>query len=86
MLTHFVVRVPKTSKYRLQHDVIQRMTLIVFGTFHFDKLLEFSKRKDLEGWIENSNIVKTIKSSVDDMMPLLMIDEKKWLQYKQKMC
>ena len=61
MLTHFVVRVPKTGKYRLQHDVIQRMTLIVFGTIHFEKFLEFSKRKDLEGWIENSNIIKTIE-------------------------
>ena len=35
----FVDKVPKTSKYRCQHDVIKRTTLIIFGTFHFEKLI-----------------------------------------------
>ena len=43
MAWEFEDNVPETSKYRLQHGVIKRMTLIVFGTFHFDKLLELSK-------------------------------------------
>ena len=55
------------------------MTLVVFGTFHFDTLLELSKLEDIEGWIEKSSTVKT----VNDIMPSLMINEKKWLQYEQ---
>ena len=61
MAWEFVDKVPETSKYRLQHNVIKRMTLIVFGTFHFDKLYEMTKRGDLEGWIERNSIVKTVK-------------------------
>ena len=78
-------KVPKTSKYRFQHDVIKRTTLIVFGTFHFDKLLERSKPEDLEGWIKEDNTVNTIKSSSDDIDPSLFIDKEMNLQYKQKM-
>ena len=85
MSWEFVDKVPKTSKYRLQHDVIKRMTLIVFGTFHFDKLLELSKPEDLEGWIKEGNTVNTIKSSSDDIVPLLFIDKGMNLQYEQKM-
>lgn len=48
----FIVEKTETSKYILQHDVIKRMTIIVFGTYHFDKLLEFSKREELKGWIK----------------------------------
>ena len=76
MAWEFVNEVPETSKYKLQHNVIKRMTLIVFGTFHFDKLLELTKREDLEGWIEKSSIFKTVKSSVDEIMPILIIDGK----------
>ena len=43
-----------------------------------------SKPEYLEGWIKEKGTIKTIKSSSDDMMPSLMIDEKKWLQYDQK--
>ena len=77
MAWEFVDKMHETSKYRLQHNVIKRMTLIVFGNFHFDKLLEMTKRGDLEGWIERNNIVKTVKKAVDDMMPILIIDGKK---------
>nr|XP_022296993.1 uncharacterized protein LOC111106563 [Crassostrea virginica] len=85
MSWEFVDKVPKRSKYRLQHDVIKRMTLIVFGTFHFDKLLELSKPEDLEGWIKKSNTVNTIRSSSDDIVPSLFIDKEMNLQYEQKM-
>ncbi|XP_078339364.1 uncharacterized protein LOC111107586 isoform X2 [Crassostrea virginica] len=85
MSWEFVDKVPKTSKYRLQHDVINRMTLIVFGTFHFDKLLELSKPEDLKGWIKEKGTVNTIKSSSDDIVPLLFIDKGMNLQYEQKM-
>ena len=44
-----------------------------------------TKRGDLEGWIERNSIVKTVKKAVDDMMPILIIDEKKWKQYEEKM-
>ena len=84
MSWEFVNKVPNSNKYRLQHEVIKRMTLVVFGTFHFSKLLELTKREDLEGWIEKSSFVKNIKSSVDEIMPLLFINGKQWLQYKQK--
>lgn len=32
------------------------MTLIVFGTHHFDKLLELSNPEDLKGWIKQKKI------------------------------
>ena len=85
MAREFVDKVPKTSKYRLQHDVIKRMTLIVFGTFHFDKLLELSKPEDLEGWIKKKDLRTTLKNVVGDVMPSLLIDGKEWLQHEQKM-
>ena len=85
MSWEFVDKVPNTRKYRLQHDVIKRMTLIVFGTFHFDKLLELSKPEDLDGWIKMDNTVNTITNSSDDIVPLLFIDKGMNLQYEQKM-
>nr|XP_022298562.1 uncharacterized protein LOC111107586 isoform X2 [Crassostrea virginica] len=85
MSWEFVDKVPQTSKYRLQHEVIKRMTLIVFGTFHFDKLLELSKPKDLEGWIKEKSLGTKFKNVFGDIMPSLLIDGKKWLQHEQKM-
>ncbi|XP_078339362.1 uncharacterized protein LOC111107586 isoform X1 [Crassostrea virginica] len=85
MSWEFVDKVPKTSKYRLQHDVIKRMTLIVFGTFHFDKLLKLSKPEDLEGWINEKSLGTKFKNVFGDIMPSLLIDSKKWLQHEQKM-
>lgn len=52
LLREFVVKETKGTIYRLQHYVIKRMTLIVFGTNDYGKLLTFSKREDLQGWIE----------------------------------
>ena len=80
----FVDEVPKTSKYKLQHEVIKVMTLHVFGTFHFDKLLELSTREDLEGWIQEGGLVTIVKNSIGDMIPSLIIDGKQKLQYEQK--
>ena len=85
MSWEFVDKVPNTSKYRLQHDVIKRMTLIVFGTFHFDKLLELSKPEDLEGWIKEKGIGTKLRNAVGDIMPSLLIDGTEWLQHGQKM-
>ena len=85
MSWEFVDKVPKRSKYRLQHDVIKRMTLIVFGTFYFDKLLELSKPEDLEGWIQEKSFGTKLKNAVGDIMPSLLINGKKRLQHKQKM-
>ena len=84
MSWEFVDKVPRTSRYRLQHDVIKRMTLIVFGTFHFDKLLELSKPEDLEGWIKEKSLGTKFKNVFGDIMPSLLIDRKEWLQYEQK--
>ena len=87
MSWEFVNKVPNSNKYRLQHDVIKRMTLIVFGTFHFNKLLELTKREDLKGWIEKSSFINELRimqRSYDDIMPLLFIKGKKWKQYEQK--
>nr|XP_022301278.1 uncharacterized protein LOC111109456 isoform X1 [Crassostrea virginica] len=80
----FVDKVPKSSKYRLQHYVIKRMTLIVFGTFHFGKLLELSKPEDLKGFIKEEGIVTKVENAVGDIMPYLIIGGEKWLQYQQK--
>lgn len=68
----FVVK-KDTSTYRLQHDVIKRMALIVFGTHHFDKLLEFSKQEDLKGWIEKGEI---LSNPLNDIKPVLVVKKK----------
>ena len=81
----FVNKVPNSSKYRLQHDVIKRMTLIVFGAFHFGKLLELSEPEDLKGWIKEKGASTTVKKTYGDIMPSLNIDSDKWRQYKEKM-
>ena len=80
----FVDKVPNTSKYRLQHDVIKRMTLIVFGTFHFDKLLELSKPEDLEGWIKEDGVFMKQKKFFGDIIPILLVNEHKWERYVYK--
>ena len=84
MSWEFVDKEPKTSKYRLQHDVIKRMTLIVFGTFHFDKLLELSKPEDLEGWIKEYGVLMRGNNIFGDIIPRLLVDEDKWMQYVNK--
>lgn len=80
----FVVRKADTSRYRLQHDVIKRMTLIVFGTFHFDKLLAFSKPEELKGWIKKKNTIRNIFKQ-GEINPVLEITKEHWRQYQAKM-
>ena len=53
------------------------MTLIVFGTFHFDKLLELSKPEDLEGWIKENGVFMKEKLPFGDNMQRLFVDEHK---------
>jgi hypothetical protein len=51
--------------YVLQHDVIQRMVLVVFGTNHFDKLVKFSSWNEVPHWI---------KATEKNIFPLHNID------------
>lgn len=40
------------SVYRLQHDILKRMTLVVFRTYHFDKLLTLCRSDELKRWVK----------------------------------
>lgn len=71
----------EASIYRLQHDVIKRMTLIVYGTHHFDKLLELSKPEELKTWVK----VKKMDVGLGDIKPVLEIDQKQWTQFQAKL-
>lgn len=81
LLNEFVVK-KDTSTYRLQHDVIKRMALIVFGTHHFDKLLELSKQEDLKGWIEKGEI---LSNPLKDNKPVLVVKKKQWKNFQAKL-
>ena len=63
------------------------MTLIVFGTFHYDKLLELSKPEDTEGWINEVCEFMTKIMLFGEMIPRLLVNEHKWSRfvYKNKM-
>lgn len=80
----FVVKEAKGTIYRLQHSVIKRMTLIVFGTSNFEKLLQISKREDLQGWIEESRFF-SVSNPLNDIQPVLKIKGDLWKQYQSKM-
>lgn len=80
----FVVKEAKGTIYRLQHYVIKRMTLIVFGTYNFEKLLQISKREDLQGWIEEKKIF-AVSNPFNDIKPVLRIKRDHWEQYQSKM-
>lgn len=67
--------VPGSSVYRLQHDVIRRMTLIVFGTYHFDKLLELSQPEELKSWVREEGILSKVAQG--EKKPVLEIDGEK---------
>lgn len=79
----FVVMKADSSIYRLQHTVIKRMVLIVFGTHHFDKLLQYSKQEDLKGWIKVKKAFYN-QFTEGDLKPVLEIDEKLWRHYQAK--
>lgn len=74
----FVNKVPGASVYRLQHDVIKRMALIVFGTYHFDTLLKYSKPEELKPWVKEKKMI--FNMSQGEIEPVLEIDRGKWLQ------
>ncbi|XP_052693218.1 uncharacterized protein LOC128171482 isoform X2 [Crassostrea angulata] len=76
----FVNNVPGSSVYRLQHDVIKRMTLIVFGTYHFDKLLELSKPEELKSWVKEKGMIPDV--GLSETKPVLEISKEKWRQHK----
>lgn len=48
------------SVYRLQHDIIKRMTLVVFGTYHFDKLLTLCRSEELKSWVKEKNMMSIV--------------------------
>lgn len=79
----FVVK-KDTSTYRLQHDVIKRMALIVFGTHHFDKLLEFSKQEDLKGWIKMEEFFSNPLENLNDIKPVLVVNKEQWENFQAK--
>ena len=82
----FVDKIPNSTKYRLQHDVIKKMTLIVFGTYHFEELLDLSTHNDMDGWIEkNSMVTRETDFFGGDIKPSLFIDGKKWTSYNKKL-
>lgn len=60
------------------------MTLIVFGTYNFEKLLQISKREDLQGWIEQSGLLSDSNPLID-IKPVLRIKKHFWEQYLRKM-
>lgn len=81
LLNEFVVK-KDTSTYRLQHDVIKRMALIVFGTHHFDKLLKFSKQEDLKGWIEMDTF---LHNPLNDIKPVLVVEKEQRENFQAKL-
>nr|XP_022299517.1 uncharacterized protein LOC111108173 [Crassostrea virginica] len=82
----FVDKIPNSTKYRLQHDVIKKMTLIVFGTYHFEQLLDLSTPNDMDGWIkQNSKFTRVTDSFGSDIKPSLFIDGEKWSSYIKKL-
>lgn len=78
----FIIQEAETLSYKLQHEVIQRMVLIVFGTYHFDKLLQYSKQ-DLKGWIQEKSFCSNLFKSSQDSKPVLEINGEQWRQFKE---
>ncbi|XP_055998128.1 uncharacterized protein LOC125667376 [Ostrea edulis] len=73
--------------YVLQHDVIQRMVLVVFGTYHFEKLVRFSSWHELPDWIKEKsrlNIISKIMKSVNEIQPILEISHGKMTELRNK--
>lgn len=79
-----IIQEAETSSYKLQHEVIQRMVLIVFGTYHFDKLLQYSKQ-DLKGWIQKKSYFRNLFKSSRDSKPVLEINGEQWRQIQRKL-
>lgn len=79
----FVNKETDSFVYRLQHDVIKRMTLIVFGTYHFDKLLELCKPEELKSLVKGKSIRSYIAQG--ETTPVLEINKEKRAQYEEMM-
>lgn len=60
------------------------MTLIVFGSFHFDKLLELTEREDLDGLIQRHGLFLREINIFRDTIPRLLVDQDKWERYMNK--
>ena len=67
----FIIQEAETLSYKLQHEVIQRMVLIVFGTYHFDKLLELSKPEELKSWVKEKSKLPDV--GLSETKPVLEI-------------
>jgi hypothetical protein len=89
----FVVREGE-EEYVLQHDVIQRMVLVVFGTRHFDKLVKFSSWNEVPHWIKAtetkilkrvSGIPQKLNDSVGDIQPILEISQEQMAELQSKL-
>lgn len=52
----------------------------MFGTYHFDKLLELSKPEELKTWVKEKN--KTTIDAQGDIKPVLEINGEQWRQYQ----
>lgn len=78
----FVVRKAGTTIYRLQHDVIKRMALIVFGTYHFNELLKFSKQDELKGFIRKEITLSFNHIKQGDIEPVLEIKKRHWKEHQ----
>lgn len=59
------------------------MTLIVYGTHHFDKLLELSKPEELKAWVKEKQT--QIFDRQGDIKPVLEIDREQWRQFEAKL-
>lgn len=71
----FVFREEK-GNYVLEHDVIQRMVLVVFGAHHFDKLLKFHQWKSPPKWIKHGKTKSLRRDS--EIEPTLYLSEDEW--------
>ncbi|XP_052677344.1 uncharacterized protein LOC128158510 [Crassostrea angulata] len=78
------LKVQEACVYRLQHDVIKRMTLIVFGTYHFDKLLELSEPGELKEYVKKQSRT-TFVAQCQIEPPILEISGKQWSQYQERL-
>lgn len=58
------------------------MTLVVFGTYHFDKLLTLCRSEELKSWVKEKNMMSIVAQG--EIKPVLEIGEENWRQYQEK--
>lgn len=59
------------------------MTLIVFGTYHFDTLLTLCNPEKLKSWVKEESMASNVTQG--DIKPALEISGEKWTQYQAKL-